>query len=218
MQHALDNQLPSTSGFYSRFGKRALDIALAGTALLALSPVWLIVALLARTKMGSPVLFRQQRPGLGGRPFTMNKFRTMDSSRDKNGDLLPDEERLKRFGGFLRTSSLDEIPELLNVILGDMSLVGPRPFLMEHVSLYSARQARRHEVRPGITGWAQINGRHQIPFSKRIELDIWYIDHMSLWLDLRILLLTVPRALASHGVKATERDEEIIDIGRKDSL
>lgn len=216
MQSHLENEVPS-SGFYSRFGKRLLDLVIASTALLILFPVWLLVAILARIKMGSPVLFRQVRPGLGGRPFTMNKFRTMDQSKDAKGDLLPDEARLKGFGSFLRTSSLDELPELLNVILGDMSLVGPRPFLMEHVSLYTVTQARRHEVRPGITGWAQINGRHQIPFSKRIELDVWYIDHLTLWLDLKILLLTVPRALASHDVKATERDEEIIDIGKKDN-
>lgn len=216
MRSHQQSPLPTPGGFYARFGKRVLDLIIASTALLILCPVWLIVAILARIKMGSPVLFRQERPGLGGQPFIMNKFRTMDQSRDAHGELLPDEARLKGFGSFLRTSSLDELPELVNVILGDMSLVGPRPFLMEHVSLYTATQARRHEVRPGITGWAQINGRHQIPFSKRIELDVWYIDHLSLWLDLKILMLTIPRALASHDVKATERDEEIIDIGRKD--
>jgi lipopolysaccharide/colanic/teichoic acid biosynthesis glycosyltransferase len=199
--------------FHQRVTKRLLDVLVAAAALLLLSPLWLLVALLVRIFMGSPVLFRQRRPGLGGEPFTMLKFRTMNQARGADGQLLSDQERVSRFGGLLRSSSLDELPELFNVLKGDMSLVGPRPFLLEHVALYTPTQARRHEVKPGITGWAQINGRHNIPFSRRIVLDVWYVDHGSLGLDLRILLLTLPRVLASRGVNVTERDEDIIDIG-----
>jgi sugar transferase EpsL len=200
-------------GFYQRTGKRLMDVAIASLVILLFSPVWLMVALLVRLRMGSPVLFRQQRPGLDALPFRMFKFRTMTDKKAPDGTLLPDEERVTRLGAFLRSSSLDELPELLNVVRGEMSLVGPRPLLMEHLALYTQTQARRHEVSPGITGWAQINGRHSIPFSKRIEYDVWYVDHQTLWLDMRILLATVPKALFSAGVNVTESDEEIIDIG-----
>jgi sugar transferase EpsL len=199
-------------GLYKRFGKRLMDISIAGLALCLLSPVYLVVVILVRLRMGTPVLFRQQRPGLGGRPFQMFKFRTMTDAKAPDGLMLPDEARVTRLGAFLRSSSLDELPELLNVIRGEMSLVGPRPLLIEHMALYSPTQARRHEVPPGITGWAQINGRHTIKFSKRFELDVWYVDHQSLWLDLKILLATIPKAILSSNVNVTERDEDVIDI------
>jgi lipopolysaccharide/colanic/teichoic acid biosynthesis glycosyltransferase len=202
----LDHETPghSSGGFYRTRGKRILDVVLAGAALLALAPLWIPLGLLARIRMGSPVLFRQQRPGLGGRPFTIFKFRSMNQARGADGQLLPDAQRLTRFGRFLRVSSLDELPELVNVLRGDMSLVGPRPLLMRYLDLYTPDQARRHQVRPGITGWAQINGRHFIKISKRVELDVWYVDHLGFWLDLRILLLTVPRVLGSRGVVDSE--------------
>lgn len=195
-----------------------LDLVLAGTLLFVFSPLLILIAVFVRIQMGSPIIFRQERAGLGGRPFTLFKFRTMDESYGPDGNLLPEDERVNRFGTFLRISSLDELPELINVLIGDMSLVGPRPFLMEYLPLFSARQARRHEGRPGITGWAQINGRHNIPFSKRIEFDIWYLEHVSLGLDLKILLLTIPMTIASRGVNVTERPEDVVDLGQKDKL
>ena len=208
--------VPRRAGwFYARFAKRILDLVLAALAGLLLSPVWLLVALLVRLALGRPVLFRQVRPGLRGAPFTIFKFRTMADARGKDGELLPDSERISRFGSWLRASSLDELPELFNVLRGDMSLVGPRPLLMEYLPLYDATQARRHEVRPGITGWAQINGRNEILFTRRIELDVWYVDHLTLALDLRILLLTIPRALTSKGVVVSENDDVVVDIRRK---
>lgn len=201
-----------TGRFYSASGKRLLDLFLAGLAILVLAPLWAMIAVLVRFQMGAPVIFRQERPGLGGRPFTIFKFRSMNQACGRDGALLPDDERLNRFGRFLRASSFDELPELLNVIRGEMSLVGPRPLLMRYLPLYTPAQARRHQVRPGITGWAQINGRNFIPMSKRIDLDIWYVDHLSLWLDLRILLLTVPRVLSSRGVTVAEADDAM-DLG-----
>jgi len=198
--------------FYPVLGKRLLDCLLAGAALLVLSPLLALVALLVRIQMGGPVLFRQQRPGLGGKPFNILKFRSMNSACDAEGRLLPDEVRLTAFGKLLRASSLDELPGLLNVLRGDMSLVGPRPLLMRYLSLYTPTQARRHEVRPGITGWAQISGRNFIPISKRVELDVWYVDHLSLALDLRILLLTLPKVLGSRGVSVAE-PEDAMDLG-----
>jgi sugar transferase EpsL len=198
--------------FYPALGKRLLDCFLAGAALLALSPLLVLLAILVRIRMGGPVLFRQQRPGLGGKPFTILKFRSMTSACDADGKLLPDEARLTAFGKLLRASSFDELPELLNVLRGDMSLVGPRPLLMRYLALYTPTQARRHEVRPGISGWAQISGRNFIPISKRVELDVWYVDHLSLALDLRILLLTLPRVLGSRGVSVAE-PEEAMDLG-----
>ncbi len=182
--------------------KRLLDVTGAATGLLLLSPVVLTVAYLVRTRLGSPVLFVQERPGLKGRPFRMYKFRTMTDARDAAGRLLPDAERLTDFGKWLRATSLDELPELLNVLKGEMSLVGPRPLLMEYLPLYSPEQARRHEVRPGITGWVQINGRNAISWEEKFALDTWYVQNAGVWLDVKILLLTVWRVLRRDGISA----------------
>jgi len=182
--------------------KRAFDIFCSALALLLLWPVLLVVYVLVRVKLGSPALFRQQRPGLHGRPFMMVKFRTMLDALDAEGNPLPDEVRLTRFGRLLRATSLDELPELWNVLKGDMSLVGPRPLLMEYLPLYSAEQARRHEVRPGITGWAQVNGRNALSWPDKFALDVWYVDNRSLLLDLRILLLTVKKVFVREGISA----------------
>ncbi len=182
--------------------KRGLDILGAGIGLIVLSPVMIVTSLMIRRKMGSPVLFRQSRPGRHGRPFEMIKFRTMREAIDADGRLLPDAERLGNLGNFLRSSSLDELPELWNVLKGDMSLVGPRPLLMEYLTLYSVDQARRHEVHPGITGWAQVNGRNAISWDEKFALDVWYVDNRSTWLDLKIIMLTVHRALKREGISA----------------
>ncbi|MES2919228.1 MAG: sugar transferase [Pseudomonadota bacterium] len=182
--------------------KRLLDVTGAAAGLLLLSPVVLTVAYLVRTRLGSPVLFQQVRPGLHGKPFRMYKFRTMTDARDAAGNLLPDAERLTAFGKWLRASSLDELPELINVLRGEMSLVGPRPLLMEYLPLYSPEQARRHDARPGITGWAQINGRNAISWDDKFALDVWYVDHQGVWLDIRILALTVWRVLRREGISA----------------
>jgi sugar transferase EpsL len=183
--------------------KRALDACAAGIALVLLSPLLLGVGLLVRLRLGTPVLFTQLRPGLGGRPFSLVKFRTMTHERDASGRLLSDADRLTPFGSFLRRTSLDELPELVNVLKGEMSLVGPRPLLMEYLPLYSVHQARRHEVRPGLTGWAQVNGRNAISWEDKFKLDVWYVDHRSLLLDLRILFMTIGAVLASRGITAT---------------
>jgi lipopolysaccharide/colanic/teichoic acid biosynthesis glycosyltransferase len=185
---------------YRRFGKRAFDLAIALPLLIGLSPLILLLALLVRSRLGAPVFFRQQRPGLHGRPFTMVKFRTMTDARDAQGTLLPNADRLTPFGLLLRKSSLDELPELWNVVRGHMSLVGPRPLLMKYLPLYSPEQARRHEVRPGMTGWAQVNGRNALDWPERFELDVWYVDHLSLGLDLRTLVKTVMVALRREGI------------------
>ena len=182
--------------------KRAFDIVLALAALVLLAPVLLVVALLVRVLLGSPVLFRQQRPGLGGRPFYILKFRTMTDARDASGALLPDAERLTAFGRFLRSTSLDELPELLNILKGEMSFVGPRPLLMEYLPLYSPEQARRHEVRPGITGWAQVNGRNAITWERKFALDVEYVERQSLLFDLRILAMTAALVLRREGISA----------------
>lgn len=174
----------------------------AGVALLVLSPVLLGVAYMVRKNLGSPVLFRQVRPGMHGKPFEMIKFRTMLDAVDAQGNVLPDEVRLTPFGRFLRSTSLDELPELWNVLKGDMSLVGPRPLLMEYLPLYSPEQARRHEARPGVTGWAQINGRNAISWEDKFKLDVWYVDNQSLWLDIRIIFLTVKKVLVREGISA----------------
>jgi sugar transferase EpsL len=187
---------------YRRFGKRLLDLVLAGTALVALSPLMIVLAILVRTRLGSPVLFAQVRPGKHGRPFRMIKFRTMTDGRDADGQLLPDEARLTGFGRFLRSTSLDELPELWNVLLGHMSLVGPRPLLMQYLPLYSDEQRRRHEVLPGLTGWAQVSGRNRTTWDERFAQDVWYVDHTSLAVDLRILVLTVLKVLRRDGVSA----------------
>ena len=180
--------------------KRLLDLALTVPALLVLWPVLLVLALLVRVNLGSPVLFRQTRPGLHGEPFTILKFRTMRDALDPDGNPLPDCDRLTRFGRFLRAASLDELPELINVLRGEMSLVGPRPLLMQYLGRYTPRQARRHEVRPGITGWAQVNGRNAISWEEKFELDVWYIDHRSVMLDLKILGMTLASVLKSDDV------------------
>ncbi len=185
---------------YRSFGKRLLDLALTFPALVLLSPILAFTALLVRLTLGAPVLFRQQRPGLHGKPFTLYKFRTMTDARDAQGNLLPDAERLTTFGRFLRSTSLDELPELWNVLRGDMSLVGPRPLLMQYLDRYTPEQARRHEVKPGITGWAQVNGRNAITWEQKFALDVWYVDHVSLWLDLKIIALTVWKILKREGI------------------
>jgi lipopolysaccharide/colanic/teichoic acid biosynthesis glycosyltransferase len=182
--------------------KRFFDLLLSFGLLLVLALPLLLLWGLVRCKLGSPVLFRQIRPGQHGRPFMMVKFRTMTDERGADGELLPDAQRLTSFGRFLRASSLDELPELWNVLRGEMSLVGPRPLLMEYLPLYSPEQARRHEVRPGITGWAQVNGRNALSWEERFKLDIWYVDHRSLWLDLRILWLTVRKVIVREGISA----------------
>ena len=182
--------------------KRLFDFLVASLALLLLALPLLLLALLVRRKLGSPVLFRQVRPGLHGQPFEMVKFRTMTDARGADGALLPDAVRLTPFGRFLRASSLDELPELWNVLKGEMSLVGPRPLLMEYVPLYSAEQYRRHEVRPGVTGWAQVNGRNAISWEEKFKLDVWYVEHQSLALDIKILWLTVKKVLLRDGISA----------------
>ena len=182
--------------------KRVLDIAIASTALVLLSPVYALVAYKVKKNLGSPVLFRQTRPGLYGKPFEMIKFRTMKDAVDTQGNPLPDSERLTPFGKMLRATSLDEMPELWNVIKGDMSIVGPRPLLMEYLPLYNAEQAKRHDVRPGITGHAQVNGRNAISWEKKFELDTWYVEHQSLWLDFKIMLKTIQKVIAKDDISA----------------
>lgn len=182
--------------------KRVLDLVVALPGLVLVSPVLLVVAALVRLKLGSPVLFQQVRPGLGGKPYVMWKFRTMTDDRDAQGNLLPDEQRLTRLGEYLRSTSLDELPELLNVLKGDMSLVGPRPLLVRYLTRYSPEQGRRHEVKPGITGWAQINGRNAVTWEEKFKLDLWYIEHWSLGLDLLILWQSLVQVLRREGIKA----------------
>lgn len=180
--------------------KRAFDVVCSFFGLLFLSPVILVLAWMIRRKLGSPVFFRQLRPGKNGVPFEMIKFRTMRDAIDANGQPLPDSERMTPFGSFLRSSSLDELPELWNVLKGDMSLVGPRPLLMQYLPLYTAAQNRRHEVRPGVTGWAQVNGRNSLSWDEKFKLDVWYVDNRSLRLDVKILFLTVRKVLIKEGI------------------
>ncbi|PHV28221.1 sugar transferase [Janthinobacterium sp. BJB426] len=182
--------------------KRTFDFMAALFAIIVLSPLIIVLALLVRIFLGSPVLFSQTRPGLHGQSFTVYKFRSMTDEKNAIGELLPDEIRLTRFGQFLRRSSLDELPQLFNVLKGDVSLVGPRPLLMEYLPLYSSEQARRHLVRPGITGWAQVNGRNAISWERKFELDVWYVDHQSFLLDMKILFLTVKKVLVKEGISA----------------
>ena len=186
--------------FYRRRGKRALDAAGSAVLLVLFSPLILAVGLLVRSTLGSPVLFRQQRPGLGGHPFTLLKFRTMADVADASGEPRPDTERLTRVGSFLRRWSLDELPGLWNVLRGDMSLVGPRPLLTRYLARYTPEQARRHEVRPGITGWAQVNGRDEQTWAQRFALDVWYVEHVSFLLDLKIGALTAWKIVSREGV------------------
>jgi lipopolysaccharide/colanic/teichoic acid biosynthesis glycosyltransferase len=185
---------------YRLWGKRLFDLAVAAPAMVLLAPVFGLLALLVRVRLGAPVFFRQQRPGLAGRPFTILKFRTMTDARDLEGNLLPDAQRLPAFGRFLRSTSLDELPELWNVLRGDMSLVGPRPLLMQYLDRYTPEQARRHEVRPGITGWAQVNGRNALSWEQKFALDVWYVEHVSLALDLRIIGATIGKIIKREGI------------------
>lgn len=185
--------------------KRVIDIICATIGLAALGPMMLLIAILVRRKLGKPVLFRQVRPGLDGKPFEMLKFRTMRDACDKHGNPLPDEQRITPFGQFLRSTSIDELPELINVIRGEMSLVGPRPLLTEYLPLYSEEQKHRHDVRPGITGWAQINGRNAISWKKKFELDLWYVKNQSFGLDIKILFLTLWKVFKRSGISQQGR-------------
>ena len=182
--------------------KRIFDIFVVLISLLLLIPIYFLVILVVKIKLGSPIFFKQPRPGLGGEVFNIHKFRTMTNECDSNGVLLSDSKRLTQFGKFLRSTSLDELPSLWSVLKGDMSLVGPRPLLVEYLPLYSKRQSRRHEVRPGITGWAQVNGRNAISWDEKFELDVWYVDNQSIWLDVKILWLTVKKVIVRDGITA----------------
>lgn len=190
------------AGIYEKFIKRGLDLLLSGCALLVLWPVLLVLVLLVRSKLGSPAIFCQERPGKNGKVFRLYKLRTMTEERDESGQLLPDEVRLTPFGRTLRSLSLDELPELWNIFRGDMSLVGPRPLLVKYLPLYNAQQARRHEVMPGLTGWAQVNGRNLVTWEDKFAMDVWYVDHISFGLDLKILWLTVKAVLRREGISA----------------
>lgn len=190
----------SSSGVYHPAGKRIFDLLLCVPAFIMFSFVMIFIALLVRFQLGSPVLFKQIRPGLRGLPFLMFKFRTMTDARGAGGELLPDAERLTCLGRFLRSTSLDELPELLNVLKGDMSLVGPRPLLMQYLERYSPEQARRQEVKPGITGWAQVNGRNALTWEEKFKLDVWYVDNWSLWLDIKIIAMTIWKILKREGI------------------
>lgn len=187
---------------YTMFFKRFLDVVLSGIALIVLSPVFLIVAILVRTKLGSPVIFKQERPGKDDKVFSMYKFRTMTDATDKNGELLPDEVRLTHFGKILRSTSLDELPELWNIFIGDMSIVGPRPLLVEYLDLYTSTQAKRHNVRPGLTGLAQVNGRNAISWEEKFEYDVIYVENISFLEDVKIIFLTVKKVFIKEGISA----------------
>ncbi len=188
------------ASFYERFVKRGLDILLSGTALIVLSPVLLVTAVLVRTKLGSPVIFCQPRPGKGGKIFNLYKFRSMTDEKDENGNLLPDDVRLTAFGKTLRATSLDELPELLNILRGDMSIVGPRPLLVAYLPRYSPEQSRRHDVRPGLTGYAQAYGRNTLTWEEKFRKDVFYVDHLSFWVDVKILCKTVVGVLKREGI------------------
>ncbi|MCK5508503.1 MAG: sugar transferase [Desulfobacterales bacterium] len=183
--------------------KRLFDLALSIPVFFFLSFFMLIIAVSVRLKIGSPILFKQMRPGLHGKPFVIYKFRTMTGERDEDGNLLPDRDRLTRLGRFLRKTSMDELPEFFNVIKGDMSIVGPRPLLMQYLDRYTPEQARRHDVKPGITGWAQVNGRNAISWEDKFKLDVWYVDNWSVWLDVKIILMTVWKVLRRDGISQT---------------
>jgi sugar transferase EpsL len=180
--------------------KRLFDLAATVPSVIILTPIFILIGFFVRMKIGSPVLFRQERPGLYGKPFTIYKFRTMTDERDGNGNLLPDGERLTRLGRFLRKTSIDELPEFFNVIKGEMSIVGPRPLLMQYLDRYTPEQARRHEVKPGITGWAQVNGRNAISWEDKFKLDVWYVDNWSLWLDVKIIFMTILKILRREDI------------------
>ena len=190
------------ASFYEKFIKRLLDMLLSGMALICLSPVLLVTAILVRVKLGSPVIFCQERPGRNEKIFKLYKFRSMTDARDENGDLLPDEVRLTRFGRLLRSTSLDELPELWNIFRGDMSIVGPRPLLVKYLPLYNEEQRRRHDVRPGLTGWAQANGRNALSWEEKFRLDVHYVEHISFWMDLKTIFLTVKNVLRREGISS----------------
>lgn len=190
------------AGFYEKYIKRLLDIVLSGLALVVLSPVLLVTAVLVRTKLGSPVIFKQPRPGKDGKIFNLYKFRSMTDARDAQGNLLPDEVRLTSFGKTLRTTSLDELPELWNILRGDMSIVGPRPLLVKYLHLYDEEQRHRHDVRPGLTGWAQVNGRNAISWEEKFKLDVWYVRNLRFALDVKILFLTVKKVFCREGISS----------------
>ena len=192
-------------GPYRRYFKRPIDFVLSLGAIIILSPILLLIALLVRIKLGSPVIFKQQRPGMNEKIFTLYKFRTMTDERDEKGELLPDEMRLTNFGKFLRASSLDELPELYNILKGDMSIVGPRPLLIEYLPLYNAQQRRRHEVKPGLTGWAQVNGRNAIGWEEKFNYDVEYVDNLSFFLDVKIIFLTIMKVLKREGINQEGR-------------
>jgi undecaprenyl phosphate N,N'-diacetylbacillosamine 1-phosphate transferase len=189
-------------GLYRRYFKRPMDFILSLIAIIVLSPVLLIVAILVRTKLGSPVIFKQKRPGLNEKIFTLYKFRTMTDKRDKFGELLPDSVRLTKFGKFLRSTSLDELPELFNILKGDMSIVGPRPLLVQYLPLYNEDQKRRHDVRPGLSGWAQVNGRNAISWEDKFDLDVEYVDNVSFLLDWKIIFLTLKKVFVREGINS----------------
>jgi sugar transferase EpsL len=184
--------------------KRMMDVLISFSVLVLFTPIIFIIGFLVKLKLGSPIIFKQQRPGLNGRPFYLYKFRSMTEWKDSNGNLLPDFQRLTSFGSFLRKYSLDELPQLFNVLKGELSLVGPRPLLMEYLPLYSEEQAKRHLVKPGITGWAQVNGRNAITWEEKFELDVWYVNNQSILLDIKILLLTFKRVISSDGVNQAD--------------
>lgn len=192
------------ASFYEKYMKRALDIVLSGVAMLVLSPVLLVTALLVRTKLGSPVLFHQDRPGRDGKIFRLYKFRSMTDERNAQGELLPDEIRLTKFGKLLRSTSLDELPELWNIFRGDMSIVGPRPLLVKYLPLYNEEQRHRHDVRPGLTGWAQVNGRNSITWEDKFRYDVWYVRNISLLLDVKIVFLTVKKVFCREGISSED--------------
>ena len=194
------DSISNFNALYRRRGKRLFDVAIALLGSAFLGPVAVVLSALIWRQMGSPVLFRQRRPGIDGNPFVMYKFRTMNNAVDASGNLLPDADRLTSLGRWLRATSLDELPELINVLKGDMSLVGPRPLLMQYLDRYTPQQARRHEVLPGITGWAQVNGRNTLSWGKKFEYDVWYVEHVSIWLDMHILYRTVALVLSRSGI------------------
>jgi undecaprenyl phosphate N,N'-diacetylbacillosamine 1-phosphate transferase len=205
MQTETRTEIPGmkkNKGFYKKYIKRPMDFTLSLFALIILSPLILILAVLVKSRLGSPVIFMQKRPGLNERIFTLYKFRTMTDERDENGVLLPDDVRLTKFGRFLRSTSLDELPELLNIFKGDMSIVGPRPLLVQYLPLYSEHQRRRHEVRPGLTGWAQVNGRNSISWEDKFDLDVEYASNVSFLLDLKIIFMTLKKVLLREGISS----------------
>jgi len=191
---------------YKFFLKRAIEFILSLSGLIFLMPIYLVIIILVRTNLGSPIFFKQKRPGLNNKVFNIYKFRTMTNDHDHYGNLLPDETRLTKFGRFLRSTSLDELPSLWSVLKGDMSLIGPRPLLVEYLPFFSEKQARRHEVRPGITGWAQVNGRNAISWEEKFELDVWYVDNLSITIDIKILWLTIIRVLFRDGISPDNKD------------